>query len=94
MQSHQWYGFPRTGIIIHVPNVYELMFDLTDENGMIISVWCSHSCCSSMFAATLVIGEDFVTFTFLLAVKVFFFFFDEFTIAMKTLMTTRSLTVM
>ena len=95
MRSHRGHSFPRTGILIHVYNVYVFMFDLTDENDMIISGWCSHSCCSSMFAATLVTEEDFMIFTFLLAMKVFlFFFFDKFTITMTTLVTTRSLTVM
>ena len=41
------------------------MLDLEDENDMIIRAWCSHRCCSSMLAATLVIGEDLVIFTFL-----------------------------
>ena len=42
------------------------MLDLNDENDMIIRAWCSHGCCISLIAATLVIGEDLVIFTFLL----------------------------
>ena len=60
---------------------------------MSISVWCSHSCCSSMLAATSVMEEYFMIFTFLRVVKVFFFF-DELTFTMTTLVTTMSLTVM